>query len=89
LQQEISRDISETLRSKLTGEQQQQLAKRETDSPEAFQLYLKGRYHWNKRTNDGFLKAIEFYNQAIEIDPTYALAYVGLANCYLSVTFKY
>ncbi|MDQ3088063.1 MAG: tetratricopeptide repeat protein [Acidobacteriota bacterium] len=89
MQQEISRDISETLRSKLTGEQQQQLVKRETDSPEAFQLYLKGRYHWNKRTNDGFLKAIEFYNQAIEIDPTYALAYGGLANCYLSVTFKY
>ena len=89
LQQEISRDISETLRTKLTGEQQQQLAKRETDSPEAFQLYLKGRYHWNKRTNDGSLKAIEFYNQAIEKDPTFAPAYVGLANCYLSVTFKY
>lgn len=88
LQQDISQDISETLRRQLTGAERQQLAKRETDSPEAFQLYLKGRYQWNKRTQDSFIKAVEFYNQAIEKDPTYALSYVGLANCYLSVNFK-
>lgn len=65
------------------------MAKRETDNPEAFQLYLKGRYHWNKRTQENFKTAIEFFKQAIEKDPTYALAYVGLANCYLSVDFGY
>lgn len=87
LLQEISRDVSEALRSKMTGAGQ--LAKLETDNAEAFYLYLKGRYLWNKRTNEGFLKAIDFFNQAIEKDPTYALAYVGLANCYLSVNFNY
>jgi serine/threonine-protein kinase len=83
LQQEISRDISETLRTKLTGEQQQQLAKRETVSPEAYQLYLKGRYHWNKREEKEYAKALEYFQQAIDKDPTYALAYVGLAETYL------
>lgn len=89
VQQEISRDISETLRAKLSGEERQRIIKRETDSPEAFQLYLKGRYYWNKRTAENFEKAIEFFKQAIDKDPTYALAYVGLANCYLSATFRY
>lgn len=89
LQEEIARDISEILRKQTTGEQQQQLAKRETDSPEAFRFYLKGRYQWNKRTHDSFIKAIEFYNQAIDNDPTYAPAYVGLASCYLSVDAEY
>jgi TolB-like protein/Flp pilus assembly protein TadD len=83
LQQEISRDISETLRSKLTGEQQQRLTKRETVSPEAYQLYLKGRYYWNKREDKEFIKALEYFQQAIDKDPTYALAYVGLAESYL------
>ena len=83
LQQEISRDISETLRSKLTGEQQQRMAKRETVSPEAYQLYLKGRYHWNKREDKEYAKALEYFRQAIEKDPSYALAYVGLADSYL------
>ena len=83
LQQEISRDISETLRSKLSGEEQQRLAKRETVSPEAYQLYLRGRYHWNKRENKEFIKALEYFQQAIDKDPTYALAYVGLADSYL------
>jgi len=83
LQQEISREISETLRSKLTGEQQQRLAKRETVSPEAYQLYLKGRYHWSKREDKEFILAREYFQQAIDKDPSYALAYVGLADSYL------
>jgi DNA-binding winged helix-turn-helix (wHTH) protein/TolB-like protein/Tfp pilus assembly protein PilF len=83
LRQEMARDITEALRSKLTGEERQRLERRETDSPEAFHLYLKGRYYWNKRTEADFEKAIDFFNQAIEKDPTYALAYVGLANCYV------
>jgi tetratricopeptide (TPR) repeat protein len=52
-------------------------------------VYLKGRYYWNKRTVEGFAKAVNFFNQALEKDPTYALAYVGLANCYLIGTFNY
>lgn len=89
LQQEIARDISDALRSKLSGEEKMRLAKSETDTPEAFQLYLKGRYQWNKRTGESFRKAVDFFNQAIEKDPTYALPYVGLANCYLSVNYTY
>ncbi|MDQ3714279.1 MAG: protein kinase [Acidobacteriota bacterium] len=82
LQQELSRDISETLRSKLTGEHQQQLAKLETVSPEAYQFYLKGRYHLNKRKPEEHKKAIQYFEQAIALDPNYALAYAGLADCY-------
>ncbi len=82
LQQEISRDISETLRSKLTGEEQQRLVKRETVSPEAYQLYLKGRFHWNKRKPEEHKKAIQYFEQAIALDPNYALAYAGIADCY-------
>lgn len=89
LQQEISLEVSDTLRKQLTGGENRRLAKRATDSPEAFQLYLKGRYYWNKRTDEGFVKAVQFFNQALEKDPTYALAYVGLANCYLSGNFTY
>ncbi len=84
LQQEVSRDISETLRKQLTGEQQQRLAKRDTDSPEAYQLYLKGRYHWNKRTAADVRKSVVYFQQAIDKDPSYALAYAGLADAYLN-----
>jgi TolB-like protein/Tfp pilus assembly protein PilF len=82
LQEEISNEISEKLRLKLTGEEQKRLTKRYTENTEAYQLYLKGRYYWNKRIKDGFKKAIEYFNQAIEEDPSYALAYAGLADCY-------
>ncbi len=82
VQEEISREISEKLRSKLTGEQQKRLAKRYTEDTDAYQLYLKGRYHWNKRTEEGMSKAVEYFQQAIERDPNYALAYAGLADCY-------
>jgi tetratricopeptide (TPR) repeat protein len=58
------------------------LAKRYTENTEAYRLYLKGRYFWNKRTVDGFEKAIEYFQQAINLDPNYALAYSGLADCY-------
>ncbi len=89
LRQEMARDITEALRSKITSQERQRLAKGETDNPEAFRLYLKGRFYWNKRTDEGFEKAVQFFNQALEKDPTYALAYVGLASCYLSGNFKY
>ena len=83
VQQEISREISERLRTKLTGEEQRQLTRRETTNAEAYQFYLKGRYYWNRRTAGGLKKAIEQFQQAVEKDPTYALAYTGLADCYV------
>lgn len=83
VQAELSREISEKLRLQLSGEQQKQLTKRYTDDTEAYQLYLKGRYYWNKRTPQGIEKAIEYFQQAVEKDPSFALAYVGLADCYV------
>src|SRR5437016_4618619 len=82
VQQQISREISERLRTRLTSEEKKQLVKRSTDNAEAYQLYLKGRYFWGKRTRDGYKKATENFEQAIDKDPTYALAYAGLADCY-------
>ena len=82
VQQEISREITERLRLKLSGEEQRQLTKRDTANPEAYQFYLKGRYYWNKRTIENLKKAIEQFQQAADRDPNYALAYVGLADCY-------
>ena len=82
LQDKIARDITAHLRLRLTGEEERRLAKRDTDNPEAYQLYLKGRYFWNKRSREGLEKAIEYFGKAIDADPTYALAYAGLADAY-------
>ena len=82
VQEEIVRDISSKLRRRLTGEEQKRLAKRYTENTEAYGLYLKGRYHWNKRTGPDIQKGIAYFQQAIEKDPTYALAYAGLAESY-------
>ncbi|MFP5265491.1 MAG: protein kinase domain-containing protein [Blastocatellia bacterium] len=82
IEEEISQEISENLRLKLTGAQKKQLAQRYTQNTEAYQLYLKGRYHWNKRTQEGITKGVEFFENAIALDPNYALAYAGLADCY-------
>jgi serine/threonine protein kinase/Tfp pilus assembly protein PilF len=82
LQKEIARNVSEKLRLKLTRADQTQLAKTYTDSGEAYEAYLKGRYHWNKRTDEGFKQATTFFQEAIVKDPNYALAYTGLADCY-------
>ena len=82
IEEEISREISEKLKWKLSGEQKKRLAKRHTEKGEAYQLYLKGRYSWNKRTVEGLMRSIENFTQATEIDPEYALAYAGLADAY-------
>ena len=82
VQKEIARNVSEKLRLKLTGADESQLAKTDTQSGEAYEAYLKGRYHWNKRTDDGFKRATDFFQEAIIKDPSYALAYSGLADCY-------
>jgi eukaryotic-like serine/threonine-protein kinase len=83
IQDEISEEISGKLRVKLTGEEKKRLAKRQTYDAEAYQLYLKGRHHWNRWTEDGFYKAIEYFQQAIEKDPGYALAQTGVADSYV------
>ncbi|MEP6703271.1 MAG: tetratricopeptide repeat protein [Acidobacteriota bacterium] len=83
LQKEIARDVSSKLKTKLTGAEEQNLAKGPTVDPEAYQLYLQGRYQWNKRTPEGLRKAAGYFQAAIEKDPTYALAYVGLADSYI------
>lgn len=72
VQEEISTEISERLRIRLTGEDRKRLTKRYTQSAAAYQLYLRGRFHWNKKTPDGFSKGIEYLQQAIEVDPHYA-----------------
>src|SRR4029450_11398263 len=83
VKQDIAHEVTEKLRLRLSGADQQQLARRDTTNPEAYQLYLKGRYYWNKRTAEGLKRAIEEFLQATDKDPNYALAYVGLADCYL------
>ncbi|MCA1626804.1 MAG: winged helix-turn-helix domain-containing protein, partial [Acidobacteria bacterium] len=82
VQEEISQEISAKLRLKLSGEQKQRLTKRHTGSAEAYQTYLKGRYYWNKRTHEGIRKGIEYFTEAIKLDPNYALAYAGIADSY-------
>jgi serine/threonine-protein kinase len=82
VQEEISREITDKLRLRLTGEEQQRLSRHHTENPEAFQAYLVGRYHWNKRTEEGLKKAIDSFDQALRKDPAYALAHAGLADCY-------
>jgi eukaryotic-like serine/threonine-protein kinase len=82
IQQEITRDISDKLRRKLSGEDERQLAKRLTTNPEAYRLYLKGRYFAEKLTEEGVNKGIEYFHQAIDLDPNYALAYEGLSYAY-------
>jgi serine/threonine-protein kinase len=82
LQEEIAKEVSEKLRVRLSGEERKRVVRHYTDNPEAYELYLKGRYYWNKRTTEGLNKGIEFFQQAIELDPIYALAYSGLADSY-------
>jgi eukaryotic-like serine/threonine-protein kinase len=83
VQREIAQQITNNLRLRLTGEQQTKVAKHYTDNPEAYRLYLKGRFYWNKRTGEALKKSIEYFNQAIEKDPSYALAYAGMAEAYV------
>jgi len=82
VQEEISQRISENLRLRFSGEDQQLLAKRETKNSEAYQLYLQGRFYWNRYTEDGFKKSVAYFKEAIDKDPAYALAYTGLADSY-------
>jgi eukaryotic-like serine/threonine-protein kinase len=83
VQDEISNEISEKLRLQLTRAQKKKLTQRHTEDPEAYRIYLKGRHHWNRWTEEGFYKAIEYFRQAVEKDPAYALAHAGVADSYV------
>jgi eukaryotic-like serine/threonine-protein kinase len=86
LQSEISRDVSSKLKTKLSGADEAKVVKTSTANPEAYQAYLKGRYYWNRRTAENLKKAIEQFKAATDRDPNYALAYAGLADCYVLLT---
>ena len=89
VQEKIAMEISDNLRWQLSGEDQSQMMKQGTQDPEAYRSYLEGRYWWNKRNRDGFERAVELFNEAIEEDPLYAQAYAGLADTYSLLAFYY
>jgi len=86
VQREIAGEISARLRERLTGEQKAKPSNGGTSDPEAYQLYLKGRYYWDKRTPETLNKGRDYFQQAVERDPNYALAYVGLAEYYAVIS---
>lgn len=83
VKQTIAREVTEKLRLRLSGAEKQQLVRRDTSNAQAYQFFLRGRYNWNKRTAAGITEAIEQFQEAISHDPNFALAYAGLADCYL------
>jgi len=87
MQEEVTRAIASEIRVNLSAQEQARLASTRPIDPEAYRLYLKGRYYWNKRSLEGFRKAIEYFQQATAKDPAYALAYVGLADTYTYFSF--
>jgi len=89
VQQEIARDISDILQPRLTSTGKSHITKQATQSNEAYDLYLRGRYWWNKRTPEGLKTAIDFFTQATYKDPNYALAYAGLADAYAMTSNYY
>ena len=82
LQNELAKEITSMLRMRLTGEEEGRIARTDTTNPKAYEHYLRGRYWFNKRTEEGFNKGIAYFQQAVAEDPTYALAYAGIANSY-------
>jgi TolB-like protein/predicted Zn-dependent protease len=82
VESEIAKTIADTLQAKLTGSEKRLIAKIPTTNPEAYELYLKGRFFWNKRTAEDLRRSIDYFNQAIAKDPNYALAYAGLAQAW-------
>ena len=88
IQDEISLAIVDALKVKLLGEEKAALLKRRTESKKAYECYLKGRFYWNKRTVEGLKKGVEYFRQAIDIDPGYAAAYAGLSDSYIILSAR-
>ncbi len=89
VQDAITRHLLAALKLKLSGDEEKRITTRYTESAEAYQSYLEGRYHWSKYTRSGIEKAIVHFRQAIELDPNYALAYAGIIDCYLRLATNY
>ncbi len=87
VQREIAKEITSNLRLKLSGADESRVTKRYTENPEAYQLYLRGRYFWNKRTEEDTKRGVDYFQEAIAKDPTYAQAYTGLADSYSALVF--
>ena len=87
VQDSISQQVAEGLTLRLTDAQRTLLTRRDTDDVQAYQLYLKGRFFWNKRTREGFQRGLAFFREAVEQDPTYARAYTGVADSYIGLTY--
>ena len=83
LQSDIARDVSKKLHDKLSGTEIARIERRPTTNSEAYQLYLRGRFEWNKRQKEPLLRAVDYFKQAIALDPAFGLAHVGLADCYI------
>ena len=88
VEDEISQSVAEKLAVQLTGGSSTRLPKRRKQNSEAYQLYLKGRYYWNKRTVDAVKKGLDYFHQAIELDPAYGLSYAGIADSYSMMVFN-
>jgi DNA-binding winged helix-turn-helix (wHTH) protein/TolB-like protein len=85
LEDALSERVAHSIRLKLTGEETRRLTKRSTERPDAYEAYVKGRYFWNKRTDKGLKKGLEYFRQAISLDPSFAEAYVGVADSYATL----
>jgi len=85
LEDALSERVAQSIRLKLTGEETRRFNKRSTERPDAYEAYVKGRYFWNKRTDKGMKKGLEYFRQAITLDPTFAEAYVGVADSYATL----
>ena len=83
VESDIAKTIADTLQAKLTGSEKQAMSMKPTTNTEAYELYLRGRSHWGKRSGDNLPKAVDYFKQAIALDPNYALAYAGLADTYI------
>jgi TolB-like protein/Tfp pilus assembly protein PilF len=85
LQADLARDISQVLQRRLSGDEEQRITRQPTRNSEAYRLYLTGRYHWNAATPDRLMLSVKYFQQAIDIEPTFALAHAGLADAYASL----
>src|SRR5207244_2666615 len=83
IQSEIAERVADALKVQLVPEKKQQIENRSTNNEEAYLLYLKGRHEWNNRTEEGLMKGIRYFEKVIELDPNYAMAYTGVADCYV------
>ena len=84
---ELPKEICEALRLRLTRDEKRRVTKSQTASPRAYELYLRGRFHWNQRTAEGLHAALAYFAQAIEVDPAFAVAHAGIADCYTALCF--